>query len=399
MTRPTDDHALSTAPDEALIDPLDELFSLIRDPEQAHAQLKASLEFVANCRHVSPYNAALIQMQRPGTAMTHPRRDWEKLGRKVKPAAIPIIVLKPFGPIESHFEYDETEPMEGMESLAVTAPWDRYEVRGGMEDHISNLISRAHHFGVKVVPAKLGSALGGDVRRADLRPLLHRTSRASKVCTRRYLMRYRESMSGSRLLSVLVHEFAHVLCGHLGPIAQRSEWTRSDLARVDLPVEVEELEAESTAFIVMRRLGSDTDSADHLRPYVGDTGPEEMALGGFRYQRVLVAANLILEAITGKPAIQKEVLEEAKQGIISAKDAIESIFDDSDDASDALDSLDDGVDVIPVGRPDPGEIALEPEPDGDVGWQSGEWRGGADDGVQGELPGLAKVHRLPTPRP
>lgn len=55
----------------------------------------------------------------------------------------------------------------------------------------------------------------------------------------------------------LVHEFAHILLGHLGPMhddaAQPQHWTPEQRERLYLPTEIKELEAETVAYLVCSR--------------------------------------------------------------------------------------------------------------------------------------------------
>ena len=57
----------------------------------------------------------------------------------------------------------------------------------------------------------------------------------------------------------LVHEFAHILLGHLGPMhddaAQPQHWTPEQRERLYLPTEIKELKAETVAYLVCSCMG------------------------------------------------------------------------------------------------------------------------------------------------
>ena len=65
---------------------------------------------------------------------------------------------------------------------------------------------------------------------------------------------------------VLCHELAHIYLGHLGA-DKEGGWPY----RLNLPLNVAEIEAESVAYIVCRRAGLRTHSAEYLSSYVEDS--------------------------------------------------------------------------------------------------------------------------------
>jgi hypothetical protein len=66
--------------------------------------------------------------------------------------------------------------------------------------------------------------------------------------------------------AVLCHELAHIYLGHLGA-DKEGGWPH----RLNLPHNVAEIEAESVAYIVGRRAGLRTHSAEYLSSYVEDS--------------------------------------------------------------------------------------------------------------------------------
>jgi len=63
--------------------------------------------------------------------------------------------------------------------------------------------------------------------------------------------------------STIVHELAHIHCGHLG--RDIHEWWPD---RMNLSKEQCELEAESVTYLVCKRQGLETRSAEYLSGYV-----------------------------------------------------------------------------------------------------------------------------------
>src|SRR5882724_7955677 len=61
---------------------------------------KDLLDFVVRLRNFAPFNAMLLQVQKPGLSYAASARDWrERFGRRPKEGACPLVILWPFGPV------------------------------------------------------------------------------------------------------------------------------------------------------------------------------------------------------------------------------------------------------------------------------------------------------------
>jgi hypothetical protein len=76
----------------------------------------------------------------------------------------------------------------------------------------------------------------------------------------------REELDEGAAYAVLCHELAHIYLGHLGA-DKEGGWPW----RLNLPLNVAEIEAESAAYIVCRRAGLRTHSAEFLSSYMEDS--------------------------------------------------------------------------------------------------------------------------------
>jgi hypothetical protein len=70
-------------------------------------------------------------------------------------------------------------------------------------------------------------------------------------------------LSAEARYGTLVHELAHLYCGHLG--TPNNRWWPD---RQNLSLAVREFEAESVSYLVCTRLGIDTASGEYLAGYV-----------------------------------------------------------------------------------------------------------------------------------
>ena len=73
------------------------------------AQFDKMLNFITKFRHMAPYNAMLVYIQKPGSEFVTSAKEWRvRYNRIVKPDAIPLVILQPFGPVTFVYEYNDT---------------------------------------------------------------------------------------------------------------------------------------------------------------------------------------------------------------------------------------------------------------------------------------------------
>ncbi len=74
------------------------------------ADYKALLDFVVRLRNFAPFNAMLLQVQKPGLTYAASAYDWrERFGRTPKEGARPLLILWPFGPVVLVYDVLDTE--------------------------------------------------------------------------------------------------------------------------------------------------------------------------------------------------------------------------------------------------------------------------------------------------
>jgi hypothetical protein len=115
------------------------------------------------------------------------------------------------------------------------------------------------------------TSLASNARRA-LPPLVlaggrrlgYRRGECQKGATQkpRWRVRIGNSLNDRARFASLIHEIAHIYLGHLGD--NPNKWPDRRPTRID----VREFEAEAVSFIVGRRFGLQTASADYLRGYI-----------------------------------------------------------------------------------------------------------------------------------
>lgn len=89
---------------------IDELQFLVKSYRDSN-EFKKMLDFIGSFPYLAPYNAMLVQMQKPGATFVLTGKKWAEYGRQPKLNGQKLIVLKPFGPVQCVFDYEDTEPI------------------------------------------------------------------------------------------------------------------------------------------------------------------------------------------------------------------------------------------------------------------------------------------------
>lgn len=230
------------------------------------------ITFVGSFRQYSPFNAAMVRLQKPGARFVLTDAKWRSsYGRVCRPGAQPLVIMRPKGPYMVVYDVSDTEALPGAPSLPreVTHPnaatsrldegkimrlWD-ITVDNAKRDGIRvHLVGNApHHAGSAGMSRWLGEMV--------------RPGKKLRDPSRRY--RIYHEVEVSQHLEVLdryvtlLHELAHIYCGHLGALGPDAWW-------LDRPGSEtrDEVEAETVAFIVLRRWDPGAVMPDYLLNYI-----------------------------------------------------------------------------------------------------------------------------------
>lgn len=263
------------------------------------------LDRVAAFRQYSPYNALLVLLQRPAATYVLPGHAWEeRYGRVVRPNEQPLVMLQFQGPLMFVFDVSQTE--EGSAALPLPAELTSpYEMRDSPEAGfaLSNIIEIAKLDGVRVLDAPLGTGFAGCAQRSlaaiSQEARAPRKSDGQIAVNVHFEVLLNRAYSSTEQLAALAHELGHIYCGHLGE--QASEvWPAETFwrDRRHLSKQWQELEAESVARVVFRRLDPTNPLPDHL----GQFFAQEPELTGVDLEPILTSAGRVLEMADGKAA-------------------------------------------------------------------------------------------------
>lgn len=267
-------------------------------------ELKRFLTFVRGFRQYKPFNAFLVDVQRPGSRYVLPASRWaSQYGHQVKVGSTPLIILQPFGPVMFVHDVQDVEPMPGARPLPrqITDP---FSVLTTTPDHVveaatQTLVANAVRDGVRVVRPRFGSQLAGRIRRdgqgtqrfqSKVRPPIHMDVPV------RYTCEVDVEQAGLTAYTTLTHELGHLYCGHLG--TPNPKWW-PDQTHQDH--RTAEFEAEVVSAITVARLEPTAAMPPYLAQHLATTPtiPEGMNL-----ERVMKAAGLIVDMTESRQGLR-----------------------------------------------------------------------------------------------
>jgi hypothetical protein len=255
---------------------LDELFTLTHQYKTC-VSYQELLRFVARFQLYSPFNAMLVHVQMPGARfVASPHRWIRDYGRRIKAAARPLVILQPMGPVMFVFDVSDTEPTKDAQPLPpeVEKP---FEVRtGSIGGGLERVIDNAKRDGIRITKSQEGSQSAGSIRNVakDARGSQRFQTGVDEYRNPifadipvRYDMLVNGKLSREAQFATIVHELAHLYCGHLG--TPNEKWWPDRLGGSG---DVLEFEAESVAYLVCSRANIDNPSEQYLSGYVGEGG-------------------------------------------------------------------------------------------------------------------------------
>jgi len=214
-------------------------------------EYKKLLDCIICMPNFAPFNAMLLQVQKPGLSYAASSWDWQKrFGRTIKQDARPLIILWPFGPVALVYDVLDTEGKDLPEHIYA------FPAKGAMtQEKIFHFISRIAKKGLNVEFIDKGDNQAGRIiavkRAKDAKEQPH------------YVIKVNQNHNPNVQFATLAHELGHLFLGHLGldkalSIPDRAS-TRSKNA---------ELEAESIAYLICSRHGVENKSESYLSKYV-----------------------------------------------------------------------------------------------------------------------------------
>lgn len=248
---------------QSKITALDELFTRSAKYKTGSDYL-GLLQFINKFPTLSPFNAFLIHMQNKGVSIVMSANKWQRYKRVPKHNSRPLIILVPFAPIEFVYDISDTEGDEVPASLL-----NPFHTKGNVPiSMLKQLIVSINKddLGYEEYVMHKGTAGHAQSKRKDLKISINST------------------MNLEEKFSTIIHELAHIYCGHLG-INDLSWWNNRNFLKND----VMEIEAETIAYLVCGRFNLVTSSDYYLSEYI----KKHTDINGISLDTILVVAGYI----------------------------------------------------------------------------------------------------------
>ena len=233
---------------------LDELFARTLQLRSTD-KFKEVIKFVAALREYSPFNNMLVKLQRPDAQYYATASHWKKkFERDVKPEAIPIVILRPMGPVMLVYDVDDTTgkklPPQIEDPFSISGEFDT-------EFYYQTLLS-CQKIGIEIREVNLTKSHAGTA------------IRESQETDIKLIVQLNQNHDVKVRYATLCHELAHLFLGHLGGDPYGKEWS----SRIGLTLTQRELEAEAVSYMLCVRAGLISNSAEYLSGYLQD--PEDL---------------------------------------------------------------------------------------------------------------------------
>jgi len=197
---------------------------------------KELLDFVVRLRNFAPFNAMLLQVQKPGLSYAASAQDWRvRFQRWPKEGARPLLILWPFGPVALVYDVLDTEGTPLPEDV------NAFPATGLITEEKIRSFSKLFR-GKQIIWKWLDA---GDQKAGYIR-LAHSATDVSD--TNRYQMFINQNHTPSVQFTTLVHELGHLCLGHLGEDKKLKIPIRRKLSPTQ-----REIEAESVAYLICQR--------------------------------------------------------------------------------------------------------------------------------------------------
>ena len=265
------------------------------------------LETVSRMRNVAPFNAMLLDKQKPGITYASSEQDWKvRFKRGVKPDSRPLVIMWPFSPVAFVYDVLDTYDLNNPGETGLPKNLTTFFASGSItKEQMDKFATSLEKKKIELVYVDTGDAKAGLIQK-----LVH-----SKKF--RYQIKINRNHTIAVQFSTLVHELAHLTLGHLGRDKDVPAPKRRFLSHTE-----QEIEAESVAYIVCSRNGVKVESQKYLSGYINHSFKKE----SLEISQILLSAGKIetFFGLSGKMKLQSDKASTADEFPLNLTETIET---------------------------------------------------------------------------
>lgn len=294
------------------IDELQQLAEKFRTSDE----FKKMLNFVARFHYLAPYNAYLVQLQRPGASLVLNIERWRKYGWRPTTNAQNLITLFPFGPIECMYEVSDVEKIPDMthtpaDDILKDLQRGLNVAKGEVDpEEWFNLLFNLRQYGIRIdLHFNASNAYGGYIMPDDGEhelPVVLNADGDAIDAPAVFFISVNADHDRANQFHTICHELGHLFCRH--------QSYSPELQRQKLPLEQKEFEAETVAWLVSKRHGVSNPSEEYLAEYMEDGMVPECSV-----DRILRAVNeiekMLKRRLMAKHTLRYKEDKEFKQAV------------------------------------------------------------------------------------
>ena len=245
---------------------IDELQFLVKSYRDSN-EFQKMLDFIGRFPYLAPYNAMLAQMQKPGATFVLTGKKWAEYGRQPKLNGQKLIVLKPFGPVQCVFDFEDTEPIPNATKVIEKADLIKkyteglQQAQGDLDNKTMNtLVSNLPVYGIYLDDNFMASnTYGGYIMPYHDQKLKVKIDKDYYMevpsC---FVISINKKQTNAVKFHTLCHELGHLFCNHQCYDKRKKR---------KLTLKEKEFEAETVAWLMCKRHGISNPSEEYLASY------------------------------------------------------------------------------------------------------------------------------------
>ena len=245
---------------------IDELQFLVKSYRDSN-EFQKMLDFIGRFPYLAPYNAMLAQMQKPGATFVLTGKKWAEYGRQPKLNGQKLIVLKPFGPVQCVFDFEDTEPIPNATKVIEKADLIKkyteglQQAQGDLDNKTMNtLVSNLPVYGIYLDDNFMASnTYGGYIMPYHEHKLKVKIGKDYYMevpsC---FVISINKKQTNAVKFHTLCHELGHLFCNHQCYDKRKKR---------KLTLKEKEFEAETVAWLMCKRHGISNPSEEYLASY------------------------------------------------------------------------------------------------------------------------------------